>query len=125
MITKIIMPVHCGVRPDTLTSTFTFTTVFWTNSPTQFFFLYFKRDRCISYCLCGQCLQPQPNGTSVWGKFSTLSQRYSKIYLKFNAEKSEVVLFNWSPVLDGFNVDLNGVSVAPKLENEISWSSNR
>jgi hypothetical protein len=45
-----------------------------------------------------------------------LSREYSKINLKFNAEKSEVALFNWGPVPEGFDVDLNRVLVAPKLE---------
>ena len=35
---------------------------------------------------------------------------------KFNAEKSEVVLFNMRLVLERFKCDLDGESVASKLE---------
>jgi len=49
-------------------------------------------------------------------KISILSREYSNMNPKFNAEKSEVVLFNMRQVLERFKCDLDGESVASKLE---------
>jgi len=46
--------------------------------------------------------------------FFILSREYSNINLQFNAEQSEIVLFNSVPAPEGYKVDLDGTLAAPK-----------
>ena len=116
IITKITIPVRRGVRQGALTSPIVFNNC-----------ILDAQSQAVSSCIlegidvsliayADDVFNPSRTVLAFEKNFSILSREYSKINLKFNAEKSEVVLFNWGPVPEGFNIDLNGVLVAPKLE---------